>query len=197
MTHAVDQALRTVPLGPFIQGPPPADDSVPASIGGGQRATPPDTVLRLVLVARIAPGLTVLEIGSGTGFMAAVFAAMGARVHGIERHAQLVQAASEALRTVGSSAVLHHGDGQDGWPEYAPYDVIVSSVALPRLPPTWLRQLGPTGRLVAPIGAPGATQELTVWQRVDGQLHRTGRGPARFAALSSGVTGLEPLDRLD
>lgn len=186
---AVDRALRQVPLTPFVDGLVPRADDVAPCIGAGQRATPPDTVRRLAREAGVRAGHRVLELGSGTGFTAAVLAAMGGDIHGVERDATLVARARTALEALGSEATVHHGDGLEGWPEAAPYDIIVATFAVRRIPPAWLRQLAANGVLVVPVGPADGTQELTVFRRSEGRLERIGRGPARFAPAVPGATG--------
>jgi len=180
---AIDRALRDVPLQPFVDGPAPRADDVAPSIGCGQRGTPPDTVRRLLREADVRPGQRVLELGSGTGYTAAVLAQLGAVVHGVELDPTLVARARLALTSLGSTATVHPGDAAEGWPAEAPYDVVLATIAVQRLPPAWLAQLGPEGVLVAPVGPADGRQELTVFRRLDGRLERTGRGPARFAPL--------------
>ncbi len=183
MIDAIDRALREVPLEPFVDGPVPRADDVAPSIGCGQRGTPPDTVRRLLREAEVRAGQRVLELGSGTGYTAAVLARLGAEVHGVEHHPELVERARRALASIDATARVHLGDAAEGWPGDAPYDLVLVTIAVPRLPRAWLAQLGADGVLVAPMGPADGRQELTVFRRAHGQLERTGHGPARFAPL--------------
>jgi protein-L-isoaspartate(D-aspartate) O-methyltransferase len=174
-------ALATVEVGRFVPRVP-NDDAVPAAIGFGQHHTPAETVLRLALEAAVGPGVRLLEVGTGSGYAAAVFAACGATVTTIERHPELAQLARERLS---QSASVIEGDGLLGWADQAPYDAIVASGSVRHIPPAWLSQLAVGGRLLVAVGAPDARQELVRLERLGPhQLDRRGLGPARFAALS-------------
>ncbi len=180
MSTDIDRALAAVPREPFAVGPVGRSDASAPDIGCGQRGTPPDTVRRMALEVGVVPGSRVLELGSGSGFTAAVLAALGARVDGVEREAELVARARRALTELGLDARIHHGDGGLGWPGGAPYDAILATYAVRTVPGAWLRQLSPSGVLLVPIGPGDGRQELTRFHREGGQLHRQGRGPACF-----------------
>jgi len=100
---------------------------------------------------QVKPTDRVLEVGTGSGYAAAILATLAARVDTIERFEDLANAAAVALASYGNVAV-HHGDGTLGWPERAPYDAIAVAAAAPEAPPSLLQQLAIGGRLVVPIG---------------------------------------------
>jgi protein-L-isoaspartate(D-aspartate) O-methyltransferase len=103
----------------------------------------------------------VLEIGTGTGYQAAILACLARWVYSIERVPELAQAAQQRLRDLGYDNVeTRCGDGYQGWPEKAPFDGIVVTAAAPFIPPALLEQLEPGGRMVIPIGLPSMHQEL-------------------------------------
>ena len=132
----------------------------PLSIGGGQTISQPYIVATMLEAADIAPGARLLDVGTGSGYAAAVCAAMGAKVHSIERDATLGEAARTRLADLGYAVDVTIGDGTKGLPEHAPYDVILAAAAAPTVPQALKDQLAPGGRLVLPVGAPGAPQEL-------------------------------------
>jgi len=108
---------------------------------------------------------TVLEVGTGSGYQAAVLAHIATQVHSIERHAPLAQTAQERLASLGISNVrVHTGDGTLGLPEFAPYQAIIVTAAAPKAPIPLLAQLVDRGRLVIPVGGRSG-QSLEVWQR--------------------------------
>ena len=109
---------------------------------------------------------TVLEIGCGSGYQAAVLAELVRQVYSIEYVEELAAEASQRLHNLGYRNVqVRPGDGYYGWPEHAPYDAILITAAIPEPPPPLLEQLKPGGRMVVPLGSPYAGQELTVITR--------------------------------
>jgi protein-L-isoaspartate(D-aspartate) O-methyltransferase len=127
----------------------------------GQTMSQPYIVARMAEAAEIASGDRVLEVGAGSGYAAAVFAELAARVYAIERHAALAQLAESRLRSLGYGNVdVRAGDGTLGWPEAAPFDVIIASAGGPRVPEALRRQLAIGGRLVMPVGETRSRQHL-------------------------------------
>jgi protein-L-isoaspartate(D-aspartate) O-methyltransferase len=159
----VRDALLRVPREAFV---PPAfaesayeDRALP--IGSGQTISQPFVVA--LMTQLLAPLATdrVLEIGTGSGYQAAVLSLLVAEVYGVECVASLAREAAERLRRLGYANVLvRHGDGREGWLEHAPFDAILVTAAAPELPVALLEQLRPGGRVVAPLGEPGAGQDL-------------------------------------
>ncbi len=129
-------------------------------IDAGQTISQPYMVARTLELARIGPGAHVLDVGTGSGYQAAVLAELARSVVSIERIEALALAARRALAPWPHVEVVL-GDGSLGWPARAPYDAIVAAAAAPALPPAWLTQLRPGGRVVVPLG-PRDQQRLTV-----------------------------------
>jgi protein-L-isoaspartate(D-aspartate) O-methyltransferase len=150
------EAMAKVPREEFTD----ADDrgrayeDLPIQIGWGQTISQPYMVGLICEAAAVRPGQRVLDVGTGSGYQAAVLAEMGTEVHTIERLAQLAERAEEKLAAAGYGRVaVHLGDGSLGDPEHAPFDAITVAAAAPSMPPTLYDQLVPGGRLVIPVGA--------------------------------------------
>jgi len=133
------------------------------------------------------PGDRVLEIGTGSGYQAAVLAEFGARVHSVEVIAELATAAGRRLAELGYTDVrVRCGDGKAGWPEAAPFDGILVTAAAPEILPDLVAQLGDGARLVAPVGASGEVQRLILVERAaSGTLTRRDLFGVRFVPLVS------------
>jgi protein-L-isoaspartate(D-aspartate) O-methyltransferase len=145
------------------------------SIGHGQTISQPTVVAMMTEAAAVGPGDHVLDVGTGSGYQAAVLAACGAQVHSIERLAALSDRARVTLMALGYDVDVSCGDGSAGLPGEAPFDAIVVAAATPTVPPALLDQLRAPGegrrggRLVIPLGEPSAWfggQELVVFERV-------------------------------
>jgi len=149
-----------------------AYDDRPLPIGFGQTISQPYMVARATELAAPRPTDRVLEVGSGCGYHLAVLAQLADRVYGVELVPELAERASATLRELGvSNAVVQSFDGSGGWPENAPYDVIVVSAGAPRIPPLLVDQLADRGRMVIPVGEP-EEQELAIIRR-DGETYAT------------------------
>ena len=138
---------------------------------------------------RPRPGMKVLEVGTGSGYQAAVLAAIGCRVFTIEIFRELAASADARLRRLGYRAVaVRHGDGYAGWPEQAPFDAIIVTAGAEHVPKPLLEQLGPGGRMVIPVGADAADAELTVVDKdAAGKVRTREVLPVRFVPLLRGV----------
>ena len=161
-------AMRHVPRHCFVPetSVPEAYDDTPLPIGHGQTISQPYIVALMTELIRPEPGFTVLEIGAGSGYQAAVLAALVRQVYTIEILAPLAEAAADRLRRIGCLNVeVIQGDGYHGWPTRAPYDAILVTAAAPEIPPPLIRQLKTGGRLVIPVGAPGGAQELVLVEK--------------------------------
>src|SRR5690348_562137 len=144
----------------------------PLPIEADQTISQPYIVALMIQAAGIKPGDTVLEVGSGSGYAAAVISRIAAKVIGIERQHALVGLARERLERLGYANVeIVEGDGTKGWPDKAPYDAILAAASGSHVPAPLVGQLAPNGRLVMPVGEPGWVQELIkVTKQEDGIL---------------------------
>ncbi|MDP1653533.1 MAG: protein-L-isoaspartate O-methyltransferase [Rhodocyclaceae bacterium] len=131
---------------------------------------------------------TALEIGTGSGYQAAVLAELGVKVWSIEIVEPLAKEATERLRRLGyANVATKFGDGYHGWPEHGPFDAIVVTAAASHVPPPLVRQLKPGGRMVIPVGASFQTQQLLlVEKRADGTVSTRQMMPVRFVPLTGG-----------
>jgi len=161
------EAMRAVPRHLFV----PPDQRHWAYSDGALRIDMEQTISQPYIVALMTELMelqgdeVVLEVGTGSGYQAAVLAKIAAQVHSIERHAPLAQAAQQVLTSVGIRNVqVHIGDGTLGLPEFAPYQAIMVTAAAPKAPQSLLGQLVDGGRLVIPVGGK-YSQTLEVWRR--------------------------------
>jgi protein-L-isoaspartate(D-aspartate) O-methyltransferase len=178
-------AMRAVPRHRFV--PPDelewAYSDGPLPIGHGQTISQPYIVALMTNLLRLAPTARVLEVGTGSGYQAAILAKMAAEVHTVEVIPELAHQAERVLAELGLANVhVHVGDGSLGWLEAAPYDGILVAAAAPDVPPPLLDQLAEDGRLVLPVGSRGF-QELQVWERRGGHLHCERGIPVAFVPL--------------
>jgi len=192
---AVIEALRTVPRHAFIpeEERPLAYGNHPLPIGSGQTISQPYIVAVMTQMLGVGPGDRVFELGTGSGYQAAVIAAMGVEVYTVEIVPELAARAAATLAELDYEKVhVRAGDGWQGWPEAAPFDAIIVTAAAPRIPEPLVAQLKTGGRLVIPVGEPWDTQFLVVYEKgADGQLVRGGQLPVRFVP----VTGPQGRDR--
>ncbi|MFP4129383.1 MAG: protein-L-isoaspartate(D-aspartate) O-methyltransferase [Halorhodospira sp.] len=175
-------ALREVPRHLFVDEAlaSRAYENTPLPIGEGQTISQPWVVARMTeLLLEAGDPQRVLEIGTGSGYQAAVLARLVPQVYTVERLGSLIRKARERLRRAQLTNIrIRHGDGFEGWPAHAPYDGILVTAAPEALPEALLEQLGDGGRLVAPVGGAGY-QELTVVDRDGAHLR-----PRRVAGVS-------------
>jgi len=160
----------------------------PLPIGQGQTISQPYIVA--LSTDLIAPQRehVVLEVGTGSGYQAAILAETVGRVFSIEIIESLGKEAAERLKTLGYNNIeVRIGDGYKGWPEKAPFDAIVVTAAAPRVPEALIEQLKPGGRLVIPVGEAGGAQDLVlIVKTADGKLQRKVILPVRFVPLVPG-----------
>lgn len=155
----------------------------PLPIGHGQTISQPYIVARMTELLALQGDEKVLEIGTGSGYQAAILAHLAREVHTIERVPELAQQAAERLRALGLTQVtVHQGDGSGGLPEEAPFDAILVTAAAPEVPRPLLAQLRDGGRLVLPVGTRGV-QYLERWTRQGKQYRRERLEPVAFVPL--------------
>jgi protein-L-isoaspartate(D-aspartate) O-methyltransferase len=183
-------ALARVPRHQFVPSGqvPNAYENRPLPIGHGQTISQPYIVALMTDLLEVAPGHKVLEVGTGSGYQAAVLAEMGARVFTIEIIEPLGRSAEERLKRLGYRQVqVRVGDGYYGWPEEAPFDAIIVTAAASHIPPPLVRQLKPGARMVIPVGAPFLTQHLMLVRKsVEGAIESRQILPVRFVPLAGG-----------
>ena len=160
----------------------------PLSIGNGQTISQPYIVALSADLLAPKPDHVVLDIGTGSGYQAAVLADVVKQVYSVELIESLGRRAGERLREMGYRNVeVRIGDGYAGWPEKAPFDGIVVTAAAPKIPPELIAQLKPGGRMVIPVGGDGFIQYLKlVTKRADGRYDEREVIPVRFVPLVPG-----------
>src|SRR4051812_25604307 len=178
-------AVRAVPRDRFV----PEDlrdeawENIPLPIGCGQTISQPLVVARMCELLDLDGSERVLDVGTGSGYHAALLARLAAEVFSIELHAELSERAGRALAAAGAQVTLVVGDGCRGLPEHAPFDAInVAAAASGGVPPALVEQLAPGGRLVAPVEE-GADQYLALLRDVGGELRATRLERVRFVPL--------------
>jgi protein-L-isoaspartate(D-aspartate) O-methyltransferase len=162
-----------------------AYDDGPLPIGSGQTISQPYIVAVMIDVCEISRSDTVLEIGAGSGYAAAVISRIAARVYAIERHDDLATLARRRLQALGYDNVeIGTGDGTNGWPEAAPFDAIIASAGGPAVPQTLKEQLDIGGVLVMPVGASPREQRLVKVRRIGANhFDEEDLGPVSFVPL--------------
>lgn len=134
-------------------------------IGFGQTISQPFIVAYMIDLLGLTGTERILEVGTGSGYQAAILSRLAAEVHTIELIPDLAERAAHVLREIGVTNVfIHVGDGSQGWPEAAPYDAIIVAAAGPHVPHSLLEQLADHGRMIVPVGERGF-QRLELWQR--------------------------------
>ncbi len=158
----------------------------PLPIGHEQTISQPWIVARMTEQLATQPGHRVLEVGTGSGYQAALLSRLVAQVYSIEIVPELASTAAAALKEAGRSNVtVRAGDGYQGWPEHAPFDSIVVTAAPDHLPQPLVDQLKVGGRLVLPIGPEGGVQQLKTFVKTkDGTLEQLESLPVRFVPLT-------------
>ena len=190
VTHpATLAALRKVPRHLFVPDElqPQAYDDHPLPIGHGQTISQPCIVA--CMTEQIAPTSTtrVLEIGTGSGYQAAVLAEICAEVFTIEIIPDLADRAAALLRQLGYKNIQGStGDGWKGWPEAAPFDAIIVTAAANTIPPPLLAQLKDGGRLIIPVGPRAGAQDLILVTKQGGKISRRSLLPVRFVPFVRG-----------
>ena len=179
------EALRTVPRHRFV--PPALQDQAyadtPLPIGSSQTISQPYIVAYMTEALRLPPAAAVLEIGTGSGYQAAVLAEVAREVYSIEIVPELAERSARVLAELGYDNIrLREGDGYRGWPEAAPFDGIMVTAAPDHVPPALVEQLAPGARLVIPVGR--FAQDMRIVTRTaDGSVSET-TIPVRFVPMT-------------
>ena len=180
-------AMERVPRHEFapMQYRDQAYEDHPLPLAEGQTISQPYIVALMLEALEISSDDKVLEIGTGSGYVTALLAEMGAEVVSIERHPSLADSARGLLSSMEyKNVVILEGDGTRGYPEAAPYNVIVVSAAAPEIPPDLLKQLAEGGRMIIPVGSDD-TQQLRLIRMEHGQFTTKFRELCRFVPLVS------------
>lgn len=190
------EAMRNVPREQFV-GPELVefayyDRALP--IGEGQTISQPYVVALMIQALEVGPGDRVLEVGTGSGYAAAVLSRICAEVFTVERHPSLAEQAEQRYRELGMDNIqVLVGDGTLGWPEHAPFDAILVSAGGEEIPSALAEQLAPGGRLVMPVGPTDEPQDLRVYRRHQGEmLDVRSLGPVRFVPLIGTMRPVDP-----
>lgn len=195
LSERVLQAFAEVPRHAFLPEVllPAAYANRPLPIGHEQTISQPYIVALMTDLLDPAPEDTILEIGTGSGYQAAVLAKLAKRVYSLEIVPELAGPARERLQRLGYGNVeVRQGDGHAGWPEHAPYDGVIVTAAAPDIPPALIEQLKPGGRLIIPLGSRYSGQELRLIEKNrHGETSQKSILPVIFVPL----TGAEPTSR--
>jgi protein-L-isoaspartate(D-aspartate) O-methyltransferase len=184
-------AIRTVPRHLFVDEALAArayeDNALP--IGHGQTISQPWVVARMTaaLFEDGAQPKKVLEVGTGSGYQAAILAALGLEVHTVERIGDLLRNARKRFRTLGLNIRSKHDDGRIGWPENGPFDAIIVTAAAPALVDALTEQLVAGGVLIAPVGGSGGQSLVKLRKAADGGIERSDLAAVVFVPLLSGM----------
>ena len=183
------RAMHAVPRQEFV----PKDlatfayDDRPLDIGYGATISQPYIVAAMTQLLEVRKHHRVLEIGTGSGYQAAVLAELAGHVYSVERVLELARTAAEKLWRLGyRNVAVRHGDGYQGWREHSPYDRIVLTAAPPELPTALVDQLAPAGRLVAPVGGSENQQLQVIDKATSGAIHRRSEFPVLFVPMVPG-----------
>ena len=183
-------AIRTVPRHLFVDEAlaTRAYEDTALPIGHGQTISQPWVVAKMTeaLLADGMPG-KVLEIGTGSGYQAAILAALGLEVHTVERIGELLRTARKRFRQLGLNVRSKHDDGRIGWPENGPFDAIIVTAAAPALVDALTAQLAAGGTLIAPVGGSSSQSLLKLRKDAEGNVSQTTLAPVVFVPLLSGM----------
>lgn len=192
-SERVMQALAAVPRDEFVPADCPCSAwaNRPLPIGLGQTISQPYIVALMTDLIDPEPGDVILEIGTGSGYQAAVLAGLVKQVYTIDIIEALATQAAARLRRLGYDNVeVHSGNGRPGLPQHAPYDGILVAAASTGVPPALIEQLKPGGRLVIPVGGVRESQELRVLSKDEqGRVHERGVLPVVFVPLTGAAGG--------
>lgn len=181
------EAMEQVPRHEFV----PEDEQFraygdhPLPIGYGQTISQPFMVAYMTEALKPEPADKVLEVGTGSGYQAAVLAPLVDHVYTIEIVEPLGKHAAEVLKRLSiDNVTVKIGDGYEGWPEHAPYDAIIVTCAPDDIPQPLIDQLREGGRMIVPVGETGSLQELYLLEKSDGKILKKGVMPVRFVPMT-------------
>ena len=180
------EAMRSVPRHRFVSRSLASDayKDHPLPISAGQTISQPYIVALMAEAAAIGPYDRVLEVGTGSGYGAAVLAELAGSVVSVERHRKLADAAARVLSELGyATATVVCTDGSKGYPPGGPYDAVVVTAAASSIPPALVDQMADGGRLVIPVGSPSRSQNLTLITRTGDETTSQRFCPVRFVPL--------------
>jgi len=187
-------AIERTPRDLFVEQPfhATAYENIALPIACGQTISQPYIVAYMTEALEVDPRHRVLEIGTGSGYQAAVLAPLCRMVYTVERHRPLLKVAEGRFKTLNlHNVVVRHGDGSSGWTEQAPFDRILITAAVPEIPASLIEQLKPSGILVAPLTGPDAferiSQHLVKIIRTEGGITRQDLIPVAFVPLLPGL----------
>jgi len=194
--NRVIEAMRSVPRHLFLPKDswPYAYGDSPVRIGRGQTISQPYIVALMTELLEVDEMHRVLDVGTGSGYQAAILGELAAEVHTIERHPELADTAQQHLVDLGYQNIhVHVGDGTLGYPAAAPYDRIIAAASAPKVPDPLLQQLADGGRLVLPVGS-RFSQHLEVWTRQGEKFKKSNSIPVVFVPLigEAGWDGDDP-----
>jgi protein-L-isoaspartate(D-aspartate) O-methyltransferase len=184
---AVLEAMRSVPRHQFVPAEwiEQAYDDHPLPIGYNQTISQPYIVAWMTELLQLQEGDKVLEVGTGSGYQAAVLGELEITVYTVEIIEALADQATERLHDMQyNNVTVEHRDGYYGWPEHAPFDGIIVTAAPDHIPPALVAQLKEDGRMVIPVGPTGSYQSLFVITKEDGQVRSRNLGAVRFVPLT-------------
>ena len=195
LSAEVEAALRAVPRDAFVpeQERAAAYANIPLPIGKSQTISQPFIVALMTELLAVKPRDRVLEIGTGSGYQAAVLSTLAGRVYSLERIASLAQDAAARLARMGyRNVTVRQGDGYQGWPEQGPFDAIMVTAAAPMIPQALVEQLKAGGRLLIPVGAQWGPQQLMlVTKSARGEVEMRKVLDVAFVPLVEGADGID------
>lgn len=152
-------------------------------IGCGQTISQPYTVAFQTALLEVQPGMSVLEVGTGSGYQTAVLCSMGVKVFSIERHRPLYISTRDRLLRLKYRATLVHGDGFKGMPQFAPFDRVLVTCGAPHVPQVLIDQMKVNGRMVIPVGQGPDQHMLCITRTADGRVEQREHGMFRFVPM--------------
>ncbi len=188
---ATRAAMRAVPRHEFVprESVGRAYGDYPLPIGHGQTISQPYIVAFMTEILEPRSGMKVLEVGTGSGYQAAVLAEIGCEVYTMEIFAALASSARQRLERLGyGNATVRHADGHYGWPEEAPFDAVIVTAAAGHIPPALVEQLQPGGRMVIPVGSVYGVQNLILVEKhSEDDIRTRSLLPVRFVPMLQGL----------